>query len=463
VYATNLYLINEFKLGSVSEETKIEKKVIKKARRSSLNFRKKIDNDKNESKKNEGNVEIVSKLGDNDSIYYDTSYVRIIKYSGFSISHEFSYDLSARKFYDEKIDTTADPFYLDKNFYFDSSSTSDKVYQKIIGNKISLHYNKTKNLNLGVSLYSERVNYIYSKPIYDTTATGNDTILKGDVDKDVGSTSMSGYFKGKYRKFGFQAYGEYFIDGYKSENSKVELQLIYFLNENSDVGFYGNYKNINPDYFYKQYSSNHFSWTNDFFRMEENWDFGLNYRNSRYRTEIKIKYGQSSNHLFFNESAIIDQYRDQIHIISGEITNSFKLGVINSYSKFVYQKSSNDSILSIPNYSFYQSLFYEKLFHFASTGGQLLMQFGLDYRYTSGYFANSYMPLSGLFYNQYDYKMQDYHRFDLFINFSINRANLFLRYDYLNSALNENFYYNAPFYPSPQPVFKFGVAWLFYN
>jgi hypothetical protein len=197
--------------------------------------------------------------------------------------------------------------------------------------------------------------------------------------------------------------------------------------------------------------------------MEENWDFGLNYWNSQYRTNIKLTYGQSSNHFFFNENAIIDQYRDQINIVSGEISNSFRLGPINSYSRLVFQKSTNDSILSIPNYSFYQSLFYEKLFNFSSTGGHLLMQFGLDYRYTSGYFANNYMPLSGLFYNQYDYKMQDYHRFDLFINFSINRANLFLRYDYLNSALNENYYYNAPFYPSPQPVFKFGVSWLFYN
>lgn len=460
VYATNLYLVNEYKLGKVSEETKIEKKVVKKTRRSSLNFGKDINSKKNNSNSLSDSVPVIPDPEENDSVYYDTSYVRIVKLSGFSISHEFTYNLDARKYFDN---TLVDSFYNDKNFYIDSSSTSDKVYQKLIGNKISLHYKKTDRFNVGVSLYNEQVDYMYAKPIYDTTTTGNDTILKGDVDDRWKSTSISGYINGNILNFAFKAYGEYYIEGDKSENSKVKLNVKYLLNHNNCIGLFGNYRNTNPDYFYEQYSSNHFLWENNYLRMEENWDVGLNYRNSKYKTNIKFIYGQTSNLLFFNQYAMIDQYRDQINIISGEVDNSFKLGPINSYSRFIYQKSTNDSILSIPNYSFYQSLFYEKLLNFKSTGGQLLMQVGVDYRYTSGYLANDYMPLSGLFYNQYDYKMQDYHRFDLFINFSINKANLFLRYDYLNSALNENYYYNAPFYPSPQPVFKFGVAWIFYN
>jgi hypothetical protein len=463
VYATNLYLVNEYKLGKVSEEIKIEKKVVKKTRRSSLNFGKDINSKKNNSKSLTDSVPVIPDLEEHDSVYYDTSYVRIVKFSGFSISHEFTYNLDARKYFDN---TLVDSFYNDMSFYIDSTSTSDKVYQKLIGNKISLHYKKKGKFKVGISLYSEQVDYMYAKPIYDTTTTGNDTILKGDVDDRWKSTSISGYLNGNILNFALKVYGEYYIDGDKSENSKVKLDFKYLLNQNNCIGFFGNYRNTNPDYFYEQFSSNHFLWKNNYLRMQENWDIGLNYRNSKYGTNIKFIYGQISNLLFFNQDAIIDQYRDQINIISGEVNNFFKLGSINSYSRFVYQKSTNDSILSIlsiPNYSFYQSLFYEKLFNFKSTGGHLLMQFGIDYRYTSGYLANSYMPLSGLFYNQYDYRMQDYHRFDLFINFSINRANLFLRYDYLNSALNENYYYNAPFYPSPQPVFKFGVAWLFYN
>jgi len=87
----------------------------------------------------------------------------------------------------------------------------------------------------------------------------------------------------------------------------------------------------------------------------------------------------------------------------------------------------------------------------------------VDYRFSSSYTADGYMPVTGLFHRQYDQKLGDFHCFDIFANFTLKRARFYLIYNYLNSALNNSYFYNAPSYPAPPAVFKFGFAWTFYD
>ena len=120
-------------------------------------------------------------------------------------------------------------------------------------------------------------------------------------------------------------------------------------------------------------------------------------------------------------------------------------------------------MLSLPKYNLYQSLYYERLSHFKATGGTLLWQFGIDYRYTSKYMADGYMPTTGLFYRQFNHEQLNYHRFDVFLNLSLKRLRFYLKYSYVNSAINKNYYFTGPYYPAPEPLFKWGLAWTFYD
>lgn len=460
VYSTNLYLVNEFKLGKKIREITVEKKVVKKAQRSTLNLF-------NGGKVKSNNLDLDSSKiivpENNDSVYFDTTYVNFVRLNGVSFSHEFSYERHARKFYDEDIDTLDEPFYLNKNIYLDSVSTNDQLFQNLISNKLSIHYRKNTFIDLMLSIYNEQMSYDFSEPFIDTTQSGLDTLVERDIFDQNSSTSISGFLGSNIGKLKLSVYGEYFFEGYKTGNSKANVSIHYQLIANNYIGLDANYKNQNPDYYYKRYSTNHYNWKNDYLRMEENWDVGLNYYNKTLETNIAARYGHISNYFYFDTIAEINQYRDILNIYSLELNQKFKIGPFHSYTNILYQKCSTDSILSLPTYMLYQSLYYQRLFNFASTGGRLLMQFGVDYRYTSKYYADNYMPLSGVFYKQNSYEMDNYHRFDVFLNFNIKRASLYLRYDYINSAFNENYYYNAPFYPSPQPVFKFGVLWTFYN
>ncbi|MGC9375912.1 MAG: putative porin [Bacteroidales bacterium] len=390
--------------------------------------------------------------------------VEVFKYSGFSLSHELYYNNDVRKFFDDDL---TEPFYSDLDIFIDSTKTHDEVRQKRFANSLSLHYRYKNFFSSRLSLYNEQMQYQYNV-LPDTTFTdipassNQDTIIKTNKESLKNNNRFSLFIKGfVFDQFLFNGKIDYYFTGYKKDNSLIKLKLAYLYND-FEIAFNGNYTNQRPDFFYSEFSSNHFKWNNDL-RMKEEWDVDFTIQSLKYRFKSTIRYGQISNYLYFDSTAYLNQYKDQINILFVDFSKKITLGPIHSNSRFVYQKSFNNKILALPEFNLYQSLYYEKLLHFKTTGGKLLVQIGVDYRYASSFYADGFMPPTGMFYRQFEHKMGEFHRFDVFANFTLKRTRFYFQYSYLNSALNENYYYNAPFYPSPQPVFKYGIAWSFYD
>lgn len=492
---THVYLAQEYNFGKTIEEITVNENIVSNQDPGRLisnkrgNITKNLGNNNNHARNNSdeyslnsiGNKfsndtlttdSIAAAVNRNDSIsnnqQLDT--LTVFRSSGFSISHELSYSKDKRKFYDDNIDES---FYSNKNIFFDSTFTNEEARQRCLDNKLSLNYKYSNKLSIQLSYTDERIKYQYNKK---PELISLDTIINSELDTtvnnlitDISSESvynnkLSVYLKSLLlNKVLFKGYAEYYISGHKEENSKIDLKFAYILWENTEISLEGLYSNKRPGYFYENYTSNNFSWDNDYLRRIEEWDVGVAVRSNKYRLNAKVTYGQISNHLYLDTTAYINQYRDQINLMVGDISKHLNLGPVNSITRFVYQKSTNDSILSLPEYSLYQSLYYERLSKFAATGGKLLWQVGVDYRYFSSYNADGYMPPLGLFYRQFEHKLEDYHRFDLFVNLNIKRARIYLKYSLLNSAINKNYYFSAPFYPEPEPLFKFGLAWTFYD
>jgi len=486
VLNSSFYLVQEYRFGKTNEEIIIvEKKeasnatITKKGKGAEVHKTKNFSPPSKEdsvlseyitppllkSTLSDSITQIINSI-DTISAYPDMDTLRVFQLGGFSLSHEMTYNSDVRKFFDDNIN---DRFYDNKDIFIDSVKTHDEVQQKLFGNKLSLHYRYLDKFSSRLSFYNEQMTYKYNiRP--DTTFSDTlinpiqDTIIKSSVERKYGNSNVSVYMKAVlFNHILFSGYGEYYIYGYKKENSKIDLKLAYNLWENTELSFEGEYSRSKPDYFYENFSSNNFKWQNNDLRRIEEWDAGFVIRNSKYKLQAKIRYGQISNHLYFDTTAYVNQYRGQVNIISGELSKRIKLGLINSVTRFVYQQSSNDSILNLPEYNLYQSLYLERLFNFHATGGKLLLQFGVDYRYTSAYMADGYMPTTGLFYRQFNHEQEDYHCFDVFINFTIKRARFYAKYNYLNSAINKNYYFTGPYYPSPEPILKFGLAWTFYD
>lgn len=488
VFNTNFYLAHEYRFGKTIEEVKIIenkngglKQVPQKGKRKDTKIQKDLADsivyNSDTSIVNESyfivqdsiitdSVSQRDKVIDNaEVINIEKDTVKTFKLNGFSLSHEMIYNSDTRKFFDEDID---EAFYNNIDVYIDSLKTHDEVRQKQFGNKFSLHYQYLNKFSTRLSFYDEQMNYKYNiRPdtIFSDTLINpiQDTIVKNDLMEKESNGNVSFYIKAVLlNHIIFSGYGEYYIYGYKKEDSKLDLIFAYLLGK-TEIKLDGKYRNSKPDYFYKNFTSNNFKWDNNYLRKIEEWNVGFGLSNAKYKIDAKIQYGQISNYLFLDSTAYVNQFRGQINIMSAELSKRIKFGPINSVTRFVYQQSSEDSVLNLPEYNLYQSLFYERMSHFHATGGKMLWQVGVDYRFTSSYMADGYMPTIGMFHRQYGHEQADYHCFDIFVNIKIKRARFYFKYHYLNSAINKNYYFTAPYYPSPEPLFKFGLAWTFYD
>lgn len=493
----NFYLAHEYKFGRIKTEVKekkseaeIQQKSIIKKLENGINPKSdKIENIKKEQKSTPEEIPVNKYISDstiNDTIvstsfntedndkkdanFSDT--IRIFKPSGFSISHELIYNNDLRKFIDDNLEETEN-FYTNRDIFIDSTSTYDEVRQKQFGNKLALNYKYSDKLSVRFAFYNEQMNYDFNvRPdtlsIDTVVNTSQDTTINYSIndsfENKFSNSNVSFYLKALlFNHILFDGYAEYYLSGYKKEDSRLDFKFAYILRKDLEVSFEGEYTNRRPDYFYQNYESNNFKWNNLSLNRIEEWDAGFAIRSSKYKFNAKVQYGRLKNYLYLDTLAYVSQKDAHLNIVSADLYKHFKLGPINSITRFVYQKSTNDSLLNLPEFNLYQSLYFERLSVFPSTGGKMLWQVGVDYRYNSGYYADGYMPPLGLFYRQFDHKLEDYQCLDLFINVNIKRARIYLKYSYLNSIISEEYYFTGPYYPAPEPIFKFGLAWTFYD
>ena len=89
---------------------------------------------------------------------------------------------------------------------------------------------------------------------------------------------------------------------------------------------------------------------------------------------------------------------------------------------------------------------------------------GFDVRYNAEFNNPAYAINAGQFYNQYNsISYPSYPVADVFVRATLKRANLFLKYEYLNQGWQSKGYYTVERYPMPDRLLKFGVSWKFYN
>jgi len=102
---------------------------------------------------------------------------------------------------------------------------------------------------------------------------------------------------------------------------------------------------------------------------------------------------------------------------------------------------------------------------FRITDGRLGFQLGAEGIYYSSYKASSYMPATGSYYLQNELETGNYPYVNAFINLKLKRTRFFLSFEHVNQGLgfmSDNYRY-VPGYQMPVRMFKYGIAWTFYN
>lgn len=360
-----------------------------------------------------------------------------------------------------------------RNRYLSLGNTFDNTYMNMMTNTVGLELIEgfRKWVKFGLSAY---VSYQVQK-YHQTTSymeTGEEPVegldpLPPGVDVPPVATKNFLYIGGRLQKdkgnilrysadvrFGLvgDGAGDIDLNGYIETRIPVKKDSI-------DIRAEGHFSNQTQPYLLQQYISNHFAWSNDFGKtrrykvagsLEVPWS----------KTKVTVGLENIQNYVYFNSESLPQQYGGNVQVFSMSLTQPLKVGILHWDNTIYYQKTSNSSVLPLPDLVFYSNL-YLKFIAFRV----LKVQFGVDCDYYTAYKSLEYQPATMSFHVQGDKPlyMGNYPLINVYVNARLYKTRFYIQYSHLNQGWFSQRSFFMPHYPMNPRRLELGLAIDFTN
>lgn len=360
--------------------------------------------------------------------------------------------------------TTSSPFY--PNINSDTIQTQDSVRVRTMRNTFQIKFNEEANSLLKFGLRAFITNDITG---YRYPSRPNEYDIVSDVytphyrntDTTFVTTAVGGQiFKNLGQNFWWNAGAKIYFQGYRAGDTELTGEMnSRFRVLNDTAGFFANGGIFltTPELFENNYYSNNLEWNNDFGQKRTVKIKGGITIPTR-KLELSAGSYLMNNYVYWRMDGTPTQSDGVIQVYHANLKKLFKLGRFYLHNDLVFQHSSKDEIIPLPQLAYYNSTYYQ------NTLFQVLhFQIGFDFRYNSSYYAPFYSPAIGQFTVQHEEKVGDYPWLDAFINLQLKRARIYIKYDHVNQGYPNSPYYTTYNYPGNPRALKFGVSWNFYD
>ena len=230
-----------------------------------------------------------------------------------------------------------------------------------------------------------------------------------------------------------------------------------------------------PPFFQKQYHSKHLWWDDSDLSKETHTHIEGIFSYRKTHTQLRIAIDEIQNYTYFGMNyavteshgrsgltAGIYQESSNINLLTAQLKQDFRLGILNWENVITYQNSSNKDVLPVPALNIFTNLYLK--FKIARV---LSVELGGDATFFTKYYAPDYIPQLGQFAVQKNadsrVKLGGYPFVDVYANFHLKRARFFVMMSHVNNASGNKMIFLAPHYPVNGNVLRFGVSWNFYN
>ncbi len=377
------------------------------------------------------------------------------KMSVAAFAHTMSYIQNKRSYTDDLADENVD--YYDTAFYY---TTFDTSYYRNLTNQFRFEVYEAEN-----SLFSVHGHVGLKMENIRQFSTTSDTTDSFVASKLLHTTNLSLIWNlGQDKKhYSWNVNGGYYFSGYRQFDILFNSNIAFKVLDYELVGYY-NFKNVEPDFFFKRYQSNHYNWENSFNKIQIN-DLGATLASEKYNFKAQVNNRLVTGYIYFNEGALPEQANSKVvNVLSIEAEKTFRLGVLVFEGKGIYQQSNSNKYLSVPKLTFYSSLYIDYVLHFKLTGGELAFQLGTDFYYRNKFYGYNYNPVFEQFYLQSEKKIGGNPYISPFLNIQIKTVRFFIKYDHANQLImNQKDYYSLIDYPRDPNNVKFGLFWNFYD
>ncbi|WP_455601764.1 putative porin [Bacteroides rodentium] len=230
------------------------------------------------------------------------------------------------------------------------------------------------------------------------------------------------------------------------------------------VNFYarGYVSNTLPSFYMRHYHSNHYNWDNDNMDKEFRTRVEGELNISHWGTNLRAGVENIKNYTYFNQSALPEQNGGNIQVLSATLKQDFRLGVFHLDNEVTWQKTSNETVLPLPQLSLYHNFYI-----LAKLAKKVLtVQLGADVRYFTKYNAPAYAPGVQQFHLQPTDDLVEiggYPIVNVYANLHLKRTRIFAMMYHVNAGMGSANSFLVPHYPINPRLFKIGVSWNFYD
>ena len=307
-------------------------------------------------------------------------------------------------------------------------------------NRIMKHY-KENNLSVGGELLKEQGNLLHYRILGELDIAG----------EDAGQFRLEGKGDLNFRFLG----------------DTVRLEANAYI------------KNLNPVFFYRHFHSKHYWWDNDDLSkiMRTRIEGTLNIR--KLGTTLRAGVENIKNYTYldnasvgvtnnqgeitsYKNNAVVKQDGSNIQVLTAMWQQKFKAGIFHLDIEGVYQKSSNEDVLPLPELSAYANLYLKT----ALVKNVFNVELGADARYFTKYYAPDYSPVMGQFYLQNPnekIEIGGYPMINVYANLQWKRTRIFVMMYHINQGSGDSNYFLAPHYPINPKMLKLGISWNFFD
>ena len=407
----------------------------------------------------------VQKKNAEDSLFYKSEYVPVT-----SFIHTVKFD-NYRRIY-EAYQTPAD-YYL--NEYYDAGRlTGDSIYDQTkhwhMKNTfaIAMLEGFNKWAKAGLKAFASYDLRHYELPTMEGGFEKyNEHVLSvgGQLSKQEGKTLH------------YNAVAEIGLTGVDAGTLAIDGNVdvnIPFLGDTLQVRGDAFFHRETPSFYYRNYHARHLWWENDLDKTIHTRIMGtLSFPKTR--TKLRVAVDEIKNYTYFLQSYDITkeglrtgvmvtpmQESGGINLLTAQLEQNFRLGILNWENQFTYQHSSKESVLPVPAFNAYTNLYIK--FKVVKV---LNVDLGADMRYFTSYEAPDYSPYMGQYTVQgngeNNVKIGNYPIVNVYANVHIKHTRFFVMMSHINAGQGDKNYFFAPHYPMNERVFRIGVSWNFFN
>ena len=221
-------------------------------------------------------------------------------------------------------------------------------------------------------------------------------------------------------------------------------------------------KNTLPSFYMRHYHSNLHVWDNDNMEKEFRTRVEGELNIDRWGTNLRAGVENVKNYTYLNQKAVPEQNSGNIQILSATLKQNFRAGIFHLDNEVTWQKSSNETVLPLPQISVYSNLYL--LTKLAKK--VLTVQLCADVRYFTKYNAPAYTPSIQQFHLQPEndqVEIGGYPIVNVYANLHLKRTRLFAMYSHVNQGMGTRNSFLVPHYPINPNLLRIGVSWNFYD